>query len=298
MDSMTFSATDAAFEGFRVVRRYPLAILFWTLAYIVFFVGFFGLFAGPLATVMAMTESMEGGQASPRDLEMLGQTWVGFMGLALPLALILGAVLNAAVARSVLHPAEKAFGYMRLGGDELRVLAVSLLIGIVFFAVSIVLFALVGLLVGLSAQVNQGIGVLVGVVTGLAALAALIWLAIRLSLAVPATVAEKRIAPFSTFGMTKGHTLPLLGMGIIAVIMSILVSILGTIIALPITMTTGGLEQLATMDGQSTAQILRAAGAGLIAWGAVNSLFSALQLAVIHAPFAAAYRDLKGLPHE
>ena len=27
---MAFSATDAAFEGFRVVRRHPLALVFWT----------------------------------------------------------------------------------------------------------------------------------------------------------------------------------------------------------------------------------------------------------------------------
>ena len=125
-----------------------------------------------------------------------------------------------------------------------------------------------------------------------------VWMAVRLSLAVPVTMAEKRIAPFASFGVTKGHFWPLLGMAVIAFIMSILVSILGTIIALPITLATGGLEQLATMDGQSTAQILQAAGPGLLAWGVVNAIFSALQLAVIYAPFSAAYRDLKGLPQE
>ncbi len=295
---MTFSATEAAFEGFRVVRRHPLAILFWGLAYVLFFVGFFGLFAGPLASIMATTESLEGTQPSPQDLEALGQSWFGFMSLAMPLLLVLGAVLNAAVARSVLRPAESGFGYLRLGGDELRVLAVSILLGIVFFAVSIVLFGVAGLLAGLATQANAGVGILVGVVTFLAASVALIWLAIRLSLAIPATIAEKRIAPFASFAMTKGQMMPLLGMAIIAFIMSILVSILGTIIALPITMLTGGgLEQLAALDGQSTAQILQTAGPGLIAWGVVNALFSALQLAVIYAPFSAAYRDLKGLPH-
>jgi hypothetical protein len=295
---MTFSATEAAFEGFRVVRRHPLAIVFWSLAYVIFFAVFFGLFGGSLATLMATTESMEGGQPSPQDLEALGQTYFAFMGMAMPLALVLGAVLNAAVARSVLSPSQKAFGYMRLGGDELRVLVVSIALGIVFFAASIVLFAVTGLVAGLAAQANQGVGILVGILLGLGAVAALVWLAIRLSLAIPATVVDKKIAPFSTFALTKGQVLPLLGMAIIAFIMSILVSILGTIIALPITFATGGLEQLATMDGQSTAQILRAAGPGLIAWGVVNAVFSALQLAVIYAPFSAAYRDLKGLPHE
>ena len=43
---MTFSATEAAFEGFRVVKRKPLTVVFWALAYLVFFVLFFAL-AGP-----------------------------------------------------------------------------------------------------------------------------------------------------------------------------------------------------------------------------------------------------------
>ena len=295
---MTFSATEAAFEGFRVVRRHPLAIVFWSLAYLIFFAAFFGLFGGSLATLMATTESLEGAQPSSQELEALGQTYMGFFALALPLGLVVGAVLNAAVARAVLFPVEKGFGYMRLGGDELRVLAVSVILGIVFFAVSIVLFGVVGLLAGLAAQANAGVGILVGVLVGLGACVVLFWLAIRLSLAIPLTVAEKRIAPFASFAMTKGHALPLLGMAVIAFIMSILVTLLGTIIALPITLATGGIQQLATMDGQSTAQILQAAGAGLIGWGVVNAIFSALQIAVVYAPFSAVYRDLKGLPHE
>ena len=295
---MTFSATEAAFEGFRVVRRHPLAIVFWSLAYLIFFAAFFGLFGGSLATLMATTESLEGAQPSSQELEALGQTYLGFMALALPLGLVIGAVLNAAVARAVLFPAEKGFGYMRLGGDELRVLAVSVILGIVFFAVSIVLFGVVGVLAGLAAQANAGVGILVGVLVGLGACVVLFWLAIRLSMAIPLTVAEKRIAPFASFAMTKGHTLPLLGMAVIAFIMSILVTLLGTIIALPITLATGGIQQLATMDGQSTAQILQAAGAGLIGWGVVNAIFSALQIAVVYAPFSAAYRDLKGLPQD
>ncbi|WP_309628034.1 hypothetical protein [Brevundimonas sp.] len=295
---MTFSATEAAFEGFRVVRRHPLAIVFWALAYTVFFAAFFGLFAGPLATVMATTESLEGTQPSAQEMQALMASWSGFMVLALPLSLVLGAVLNAAVARSVLRPADKAFGYMRLGADELRVLAVSLILGILFFAATVLLFVVVGLLAGVASQANTGVGILVGVLLGLGAATVLIWLAIRLSLAVPTTFDEKRISPFASFGLTKGRVLPLLGMAVIAFIMSMLVGILAAIVALPVTMATGGLEQLVAFDGQSTAQILQTAGVGLLAWGAINAIFSSLQLAVIYAPFSAAYRDLKGLPQE
>jgi len=57
-------------------------------------------------------------------------------------------------------------------------------------------------------------------------------------------------------------------------------------------------DKLAAMEGMSTAQIMQAAGPGLLAWGVVNAVVSALQLAVLYAPFSAAYRDIKGLPHE
>ena len=292
---MTFSATEAAFEGFRVVRRHPLAIVFWGLAYLIFFAAAFALVGGPLATIMATVQSLEESQPGQQELIALGQSYFNLTAMLAPLMLILGAILNAAVARSVLRPSEKAFGYVRLGADELRVLAVSVILAIVFASLFMVLFTAVGVVAGL---VGGGGGVLVGILLGLGALAVCIWLAVRLSLAIPATMVEKRIAPFSTFGLTKGHTFPLLGMAVIAAIMSLLVSFLSYIISLPIGMATGGLEQLVAMDGQSTMQILQAAAPGLIAWGVINAVSSALQLAVIYAPFSAAYRDLKGLPHE
>ena len=296
---MSFSATEAAFEGFRIVRRNPLAILFWGLAYVIFFVAFFALVGGQLATIVAQAEALQGGEPDIADLQALGASYATLLGFGLPLGLIVQAVLSAGVARGVLFPSQKAFGYLRLGGDELRVMAVNIILGIVMGVGSFVVFMVVAFATGLVAQGNQGAGVLTGVLLGLGALVLLCWLAIRLSLVVPITVAEKRIAPFASFAVTKGKVLPILGMAIIAFIMSILVTLLGSIISLPIVMMTGGgLAQLAAMDGMSTAQIIQAAGPGLLAWGVVNAVVSALQLAVLYAPFSAAYRDIKGLPHE
>ncbi|MEQ7155896.1 hypothetical protein [Brevundimonas aurifodinae] len=295
---MRFSATEAAFEGFRIVRRNPLAIVFWGLAYVVFFVAFFALVGGQLAGVIAQAEALQGGEPDVSDLQALGQSYFTILGLGAPLGLLLSAVLSAGVARAVLNPSQKAFGYLRLGPDELRVLAVNLILSIALGVGFFVLAMIVGVAAGVVAQGNQGAGVLVGVLLGLAFAVLAIWIAVRLSLAVPLTMAEKRIAPFASFGVTKGHFWPLLGMAVIAFIMSILVSLLGSVIALPIMMFTGGgLAQLAGLEGQSTAAILQTAGPGLLAWGVVNAIVSALQLAVLYAPFAAAYRDIKGPPH-
>jgi hypothetical protein len=296
---MSFSATEAAFEGFRIVRRNPLAILFWALAYVIFFVGFCALVGGQLASIMAQAEALQGGEPDVSDLQALGASYAALLGFGLPLGLVVGAVLNAGVARGVLFPSQRAFGYLRLGADELRVMAVSLVLGIVLGVGSFVLFMAVALIAGLVSQGEPGVAVLVGVILGFGAGALLCWVAIRLSLAVPITVAEKRIAPFASFALTKGQVLPILGMAVIAFIMSMLVSLLGSIISLPVVMLTGGgLAQLATMEGLSTTQIIQAAGPALLAWGVVQAIVSALQIAVLYAPFSAAYRDIKGLPHE
>ncbi|MCA3718528.1 MAG: hypothetical protein IM674_09775 [Brevundimonas sp.] len=296
---MSFSATEAAFEGFRIVRRNPLAILFWGLAYVIFFVAFFALVGGQLATIIAQVETLQGSEPDMAQLQALGMSYATLLGFGLPMGLIVGAVLSAGVARGVLFPADKAFGYLRLGADELRVMVVNIILGIVIGIGSFLLFTAVIFGATLVGQSNQGAGVLTGVLLGLAAIVLLCWISIRLSLAVPITVAEKRIAPCASFAVTKGKALPILGMAVIAGIMSFLVSLLGSIVSLPVVMMTGGgLDQLATMDGLSTMQIVQAAGVGLLVWGVLNAIVSALQLAVLYAPFAAAYRDIKGLPHE
>ena len=55
---MAFSATDAAFEGFRVVRRTPMTIVWWSLFYLVFTVLMFGLAGGSMLTMMGAAEQL------------------------------------------------------------------------------------------------------------------------------------------------------------------------------------------------------------------------------------------------
>ncbi len=297
---MTLNATDAAFEGFRIVRRHPQTVLFWALLYLLFFAVFFAVFGSTLAGVMANAKALESaGEPSMAELQGLGSSYMVMLGLAFPLALVLGGVLNAAVARAVLRPSEKRFGYMRLGGDELRVIVVSVVLGILMGLASLVAFTAVGMVAGFGTASGQSWMWLVAGLLGLAACALLIWLAVRLSLAIPITFAERRIALFDSFALTKGRTLPLLGMAIIVIIMTLLVGLLSSIIAMPVTvMSGGGIEALAAYEGQSTTAILQQMGPMIAVWVVLNALFSSLQLAVMHAPFSAAYRDIKGLPAE
>lgn len=293
---MSFSATDAAFEGFRVVRRHPMALIFWALFYVVIMVAALALVGGSLIGLMGMAEDLESsGATSPEAFMPILASYMTILAVILPVSLIASAMIYAAVARSVLRPGESAFGYLRLGMDEVRVLVVSLVLCIVFVVLSAVVFGGVGAVAGMAVASETPALWLVVVLLVCAAIALFIWLAVRLCLAIPITMAERRIAIFDSFAFTKGRFWPLLGMVLLAGVMSIVVGLLGSLVGMPIQLATGGLEGLAGLEGESLAVILQTAWPAVAAWIVINAIMSALQVAVVYAPFSAAYRDIKGL---
>ena len=304
---MAFSASDAAFEGFRLVRRKPVALIAWALLYAVL----------SLASVFAMSNAIglmvEWGEraealesAEPTQAEVmavfqgLGEVMLSLAWL-LPVSLIVGAMLMAAVARAVLNPRAGGFGYLRLGMDEVRVFVVSLVLCILLFCAWLALALLVGLLAGVAGATGASWLWLVVVLGGLAGLAAIVWLAVRLSLAVPITVAENRFAIFDSFALTKGRFWPLLGMAVIAFVMVMVISLLAMIITLPLNLMSG-LETWSFGSGGSDPEIIAAALDLTNPWVIVNALVEAviyaLTVGVMYAPFAVAYRDIKGLGAE
>lgn len=291
---MAFSATEAAFEGFRVVRRKPLALVFWSLFYVMIF-GLSILIVGRgMANLMAISESLEsGGADSVADLAPLFEAYTATFGLLMPLGVVASAVLAAAIARSVLRPAESAFGYLRLGMDEIRVLVVTLVLSI---ALAVVLAIPMGFSAYMFVQAGNGSGVaaLGGVLGVLATIALALWLAVRFSLAVPITVGERKIAVFDSWRATKGRFWPLFGMGFIAFLMSLVVSMLGTIVVMPLQIGVGGFDRMAQYSGEDLGVMLQAVWPAILTGVITQSILSALQLAVLYAPFSAAYRDIFG----
>src|SRR5690606_39135100 len=91
----------------------------------------------------------------------------------------------------------------------------------------------------------------------------------------------------------KGRFWPLLGMAILAGVMSILVGLLGSIIIAPLNMIFGGLNSLIGAETTNVVALLARFWPALLIWGVVNALLSAAQAAIIYAPFSAAYLGLK-----
>lgn len=295
---MPLAATDAAFEGFRVVRRNPMVLVFWALLYLLI----------STAQLVAMYVNREQIAAGLATLEGFGnqfpstaQEFAAFLDaynqvssyglLLLPLSIVVGAVLSAGVARAVLFPEQKAFGYLRLGMDEVRVFVVSLVVGLLAAAIMGLAVMVVSVIAAVAVMVPPlWIAVAVGV---LATIALFIWLAVKWSLAVPITVSEKKIAIFESFAATKGHFWPLLGMAIVAIVLWVLIAALSMIVVLPLSMLSGiGMGGM----GPTTDLLehLRAANPLLLVSAVANAIVSALSVGVLYAPFAAAWRDLKG----
>ncbi len=131
---------------------------------------------------------------------------------------------------------------------------------------------------------------------GLGGAAVAVWLAVRLSLVAPMTFAEQKIAIKESWAMTKGRFWPLLGMAVLAGVMSMLVGLLGSIVIAPLNLIFGGLESLAGAETTNVATLVVKFWPALLVWGVVNALLSAAQAAIIYAPFSAVYLGIKGVP--
>lgn len=303
---MAFSATDAAFEGFRLVRRNPLAVVAWALLYAVLtLVALFAMSRAidPLIAWSEQAEAMESGSPSPAEVAEMFQAFGAILlniAWLLPLAMVIGAMLSAAVARGVLNPRAGGFGWLRLGMDEMRVLVVTLVLSLLMSVLAAVVFVGVGVIGGFATASGEGWGWLVAVLAGLAGVCLLVWLAVRLSLAVPITVAEKRMAFFDSFALTRGRFWPLLGMAIIAGVMVLIISFLSSIVTMPLSLMSG-LEGW-SFGGHDDPEAVRAAldvsNPWVIASALVEAIVNALTVGVLYAPFAAAYRGITGRGEE
>ena len=286
---MTFSPTDAAFEGFRLTRREPKMIIALALVYAVTSIIFLAVAYYPLGQMMKLMGAMSSG-VEPSEAEVL--TFMKSYGQliaisALP-SLIINSIVQTAVVRAVINPAANRYGFLRLGKDELRVFATNLLVGLIIGFAALIGFGVVGVLFGFGAQ-GMPLLIFVGGILMLAVIAGMAWLAIKLCLSVPITFTEKRIGIQRSFAVTKGHFWPLVGMVLLAMVLSIAVSFLGSMVTTPLTMVTGGLSVLAGETGLSAGVI-----SALFVWSIISAVLGAAQMLIVYAPLSAAWQSLKG----
>ena len=130
-----FSASDAALEGFQVIRAQWRVVLGWAgfnlLAMVAVVVTF--------VVVGVTTVSVAGG-----DPGQIGQTVGGpVVGLT---TVVVQLMIGMALFRAIFRPDDRGFFYLRLGPDELRAIGASLvlLLGVAALALIAVTLAVVG----------------------------------------------------------------------------------------------------------------------------------------------------------
>jgi len=202
-----FSATEAAFEGFRVARERPWAIVAWAGVAFVFLIG-----DVILRTFLIDANAI---QASSRAL-VAGAT----------ISLVFYGILFAAAYRVVLEPNSSVNG-LRLGIQELRQVLLILISGLLVFIAYLGVAFLCGLAYVLMRPLSEPLAAVIGALSVVISYALLIVLPIRLSLAGPHTFVEHRLRPFASWTMSRGHFWPMLGAYVFATVFAFVVILLG-----------------------------------------------------------------------
>lgn len=284
---MSFIPTQTALEGFRLTRREPKALVAWALIYFVSIVISLVLSHRILAVLMQQITTLSSGTTmGEAQLMQLFPLYGQMMAINLPITLIATAVVHTAIIRAVIEPQQSQYGYLRLGSDELRMLGTKVLEVLIQGAAAFLGMGLVAMVAALGGMVHTALSVL-SVLLLVPLVAGLVWLTLKLVLAAPATYVEKKIGIARSFQLTKGRLGPLLGTGLLALLLSLLVSFLASLVFTPLSLMTGGIENLLVA---TSGPVL----AGLFVWCVVNAIVTSAQISIVYAPFASAYRDIVG----
>jgi hypothetical protein len=284
-----FSPSDAAFEGFRVTREKPLAVLAWA-----------GLFASTiiLAAVLIVAgfaPRLEGAADFNAEdpaavMAMLGKLAPVLIAL-MTVWVILSGVINAAIYRRVLEPADSRGAYLRLGRDEWRQVGALFLCLFAAMAFSLGVTLVLALPMRLLEAVGLGrFGLFLGNVV---ALGLQIWFGLRLSLVPALTFAAKRIDVPAAWRLTQGQLVRLLSMFVLSVVFALVVWLLISVVstALAVLMAGGDMSVMAQLQNPQPGLSGAATGAVLV-YFLISLLTPVLLMVIIQAPTAVAYRAL------
>ena len=291
-----FSASEAALEGFRITRENPRAFAAWAA------VSFAVSILGAVVTVLLPAEVRHGlATLSADETPEIGQLLDALIAVApiLALGLAIQCIMAGGVYRLIFRHDDGRFRYLRLGIDEFRLMGLTLIyVGLIMgLLVAVTLGA--AIVMALASFAGTAAAVFVGSVAELFSLGLVIFILVRLSLAPVATFAERRIAVFESWNLTRGHFWPLLGAYILALACIALIGFLAlavfTGVAGVAVLATGGqISDLKAIFNPDETSFSAYFNPGLVAYMLIGSVFTALYYAVIIAPGAVAYQHLHG----
>jgi hypothetical protein len=287
-----FSASDAAFAGFQLVRENLKTVAIWCALMMVVSM------ASEVLSIKFYGPQLEAFQAfivdnSNPDPDELAKVMAGVAPLflwLLPYSLLVNGIIFAALNRLVQRHDASRTAFLGLGKTELRQVAVWLLLNLTIMGV-LCAGALVG---GILGGLGGAAGALLAFLALLASICGAIYLAVRLSLASAVTFDTGKVTLFRTLPLTKGLFWQLLGTYFLAVVMSVIVILLLWIIVSAVAL-------IVTGDFSGAGQMLHAENGTLEAYftplGIVQAFFGAVVSVVwatiIFTPAPTIYQILK-----
>ena len=290
-----FSATDAAFAGFRLARREPLTILVWAALFLALFVVMGGLMVATIGPQMMELQAVAAaGQAHPdtnRTLALMGAMAPAYSIIMLVSLLFYG-LMFAAVNRAILRPAGTP-GRLAFGVDELLQLAVLIVVWVALFAVYLVAILGVVLATVLLSLASKAAGGIVAVLGIFAVLAALTFVMVRLSLASPLALDQKKLDFAASWRLTRGRFWPLLGAYLLAFLV-MAVTMLGAMVVFSAlaAMLGGGMQAAGVIFRPDMTSLASYFSGVMLAWMVAGSALYGLMFAVLLGAPADAYLQL------
>jgi hypothetical protein len=292
----SFSPSDAALEGFRLTRENPKAFAFWALiAFVVSTLGALVSISMPVEAQQALATL--NAEETP-DAQHLLEALIAVSPILL-FGLATQCMMAAAVYRLIFRHDDPRFGFVRLGIDELRLMALTVIYLVMAMLLLVTLTLAGALVMAAVSSLGAGVAVALGAAVELFLIGVVLFVAVRMSLAPVITFAERRLALFESWHLTRGHFWRLLGAYAIAiasiVVIGLLLLFLFTAVAGVIIMATGGeFADMSTVFSPDSSSIGSYFKPALVAYMLVGSVFSALYYAVIAAPGAVVYEVLHG----
>jgi hypothetical protein len=285
-----FSPSDAAFEGFRLTREKPLAVLAWA----ALFAGTIIVAAVLIGTGFAPRLAGAASNLNTTDPQMMITVFAKIAPVLLALLTVwigLSGVIGAAIYRRVLTPADSRLSYLRFGKDELRQVGALFicLFAAMAFSLAMEMLFILPMRLGEAAAGERS----TRFVAEVAAMVLNIWFGLRLALLPAMTFATKKIDPLAAWRLTRGHFWRMLGMVTLAVVLAFLVYILITIISgvLAIVISGGNMDVFRLLQNPE-AGLSPLTIAALMVSTLVSALTPVILMVIVQAPTAVAYQAL------
>lgn len=304
--------TEFAFEGFRLAKKKPGLIAAWSVIILLLSVIVIGvLFSAFMPLIMSLKELETSTPSDPKAALAIMSSLAPVIGLAMPLGLVIGAVMRCAVFRALEQSKPKFWGYLGFGADELRQMVLMIAVGLVIGGFWLLLLLGGGLVIGLTVAATSGLidmakGMIIGLVsliTVLAGFFVLFAFMVRISLASAQTYATKKIMIFDSLRLTKGNAWNLFVGYFIIFVISIVMAIFMAVFRV---MGMGfGMVSLSSFDEQTFKSITQghmpadlspfyAAGIFLVIYLLIHIVVNVVTYAAYYAAPMAAYKELSG----